>query len=702
MNLDKLLSTIQEAGVVLSLQDRIYIAASNLGLPAERERIRRRLLKYKDEISKVVSVNIEKEIVTLKPPTGIRFDFFDGKLHIVAPYNQDFNRALHDVKGRVWDGAANTVPVQNGIRAIKAVETVFETYIEIDLPDAVFAVVAIDESLHIIKIAALVPNIDVDAIINRFGARYDTFNKTWNVFPTTVKQIDDFVIAVQSKSDIIRFLGNYQAKLAKLKELIIADVARGNEISSLSSQAELSSGEIRSPDGLTPYPFQIVGVKFIETVGGRALIADEMGLGKTVEALLYLYNHPDKLPAVIVVPSCVKINWYRETKKWLNIDENDICIISGKSPTSGMEVPLDKKVYILNYDIINGRFPELLVTGYKTSILDEAHYIKNNKAKRTKAVLELCKRAQSVICLTGTPITNRPIELWTIIEATRNTRVFGGFWEYAKHYCGAFESEYGWDMRGAIHLDELQRKLRESMMIRRLKADVLTQLPEKQRIIVPVAITNRSKYNTAIKNFKKWYKENTDKDLTKGEGLVKVEKLKQLAAEGKMKDLIEFITDTHDNHGKVIVFANHVKCQDALRDAFVADGLNVKLVRSDMNDTERQQNIDEFNEAYDAIIICSLKAAGVGINLQTASVVIFAELGWTAAEHIQAEDRAHRIGQTENVTAFYVISIDTIEEDIWNIIEHKQQISDKTIDIMSGAGESEMGMLAKRMQAILT
>lgn len=666
--------------IALSRQDEMYIAASDINDKRDIERIRRRILKYKRSLNGIWIPILDQPITQLDDPTGIEITRNNGRIHIKTPFNDDLVHRIKRVKGRVWDGSCNTIPCENGVAAIKIVETVFNTYIDVDLPEAIWAGIGMDEALKVVKIAVFVNHDVVRKTIQKFNARYDSFSLTWNITIRSPRQLDDIIEHIRSYPTIFKFISVTDERIARFKTMIVIDTKNKNELFDLSKTVEIDT-DVRCPDGLTPYPFQVVGVKFIEKTNGKTLIADEMGLGKTIQALLYIYNHPDEtLPCIVIVPSCVKIKWFRETVKWLHVNDDAVAMLSGNNSRGDDDAPIDKSVYIMNFDIANGRFAEMLGIPFKTVIIDEAHYCKNPKAKRTKAVLEMCKRARHVICLTGTPIVNRPIELWNILLATKNTHHFGGFMDYAIRYCAAYKGKWGWDYGGASHLDELYQKLREIVMIRRRKKQVLDQLPPKQRIVIPVQITNRGLYNRAMTDFRRWYKEHKHKDLTSAEAAVKIEILRQLTYKGKQDTCLDFIKDAYENDGKVIVFSYHVEFTDLLIEKLTTDDIFVRKIVHGMSDTEKQRNIDEFNESQYGIIVCSLKVANMGIDLQTASTVVFVEFGWAPSEHFQAEDRAHRIGQTESVKVYYIVGIDTIDEDSMEIIENKQQIANRALD----------------------
>jgi len=439
--------------------------------------------------------------------------------------------------------------------------------------------------------------------------------------------------------------------------------------------------KIKTPEGLSLYDFQKVGVLFIEETNGRTLIADEMGLGKTIQALAYLYNHPELRPVLIICPASLKLNWSREVKKWC---EDTTYIIS-----TNKKIPVDYNFYIINYDILHKKLNELKKMDFKVLIIDEAHYIKNPKAKRTNAVLELSKyvrkRDGNIIALTGTPILNKPVELFNILLAI-GILDKSAFWTYANLYCEPEEvyigdGRYITVFNGAANLEHLNRFLRGTVMIRRLKKDVLEQLPDKRRIKISVDIDNRTEYKKAENNFIEWYESIGGEVNSRAELLQRIEALRKLAIKGKIKQCIEFIKNAYENEGKVVVFAHHKHVIEQMYER-LSNELDCNLIKivGGMKVEEKQHAIDTFNNSNNAIIFVSIRAGGEGINLQTANVGIFVELDWTPAILLQAEDRLHRIGQEKTVDIYYLIAEDTIEEYIYKIIKEKFKITTKSLD----------------------
>lgn len=430
-----------------------------------------------------------------------------------------------------------------------------------------------------------------------------------------------------------------------------------NEIKALSNSAAPTQLAI---DGLggTPYPFQIAGVEFLQATGGRAILADEMGLGKTIQAIMYLHNNPDKLPALVICPASVKLNWRREILKWSSILRP--AIAEGKKPSS---IPTDANVIIINWDLLAAW--EKHIGGIKTIIADEAHYAKNPKAQRTQALRELAKRTQHVILMTGTPVVNRPAELWTLLNIVQ-PQTWKSFWEYAQRYCAPKNNGFGWDFSGASNLDELHERIK-TVVCRRTKAQVLPELPEKRRVIVPVEFDQaaRAEYESAIRRYLK---------STKGQinALVEIEAARQAAVKGKLAACLDWIKDMLDANGKLVVFAWHTETIRAIAAAF--PGISV-ILTGETSQVERQTVVDRFQNDDDCrLFIGNIRAAGVGITLTAASAVAFVEFAWTPGEMEQAFDRIHRIGQRDAAIAYYLVGENTIDEDIADLLEQKRLV----------------------------
>jgi SNF2 family DNA or RNA helicase len=433
------------------------------------------------------------------------------------------------------------------------------------------------------------------------------------------------------------------------------------------------------------FPFQKDGVSFIESHAGRALIADEMGLGKTVQALAWLQLHPELRPAVIVAPASLKFNWKKEAENWLS--DPNIEILSGKKSykTTG-------KILIINYDILGEWVENLKKIKPQTLIMDEVHYIKSNKTIRTQAAKELAKGIPHLITLSGTPIMNRPIEMYNAINLIDNT-LFPNAWVYAKRYCGAYNNGYGWDFNGASNTEELHQKLINTCMIRRKKIDVLKDLPEKITSFVPISINNELEYKSAENNFIQYVRETKGNDAavkaSNAEMLTQINLLKQLCIKGKLNGTIEWIENFLESGQKLVVFVTHIDTVNQLMEHFKT------AVRFDgtVSLTDRDKAVTDFQENPNVNLFLGMldsqgKPSGVGITLTAAYATATIEYQWSPGVHDQADDRIHRIGQKNSCINYKLIALNTIEEKIALMLDKKRKVLDSILDGVETESES--------------
>lgn len=439
------------------------------------------------------------------------------------------------------------------------------------------------------------------------------------------------------------------------------------------------------------FKYQQLGVSFIESKHGRALIADEMGLGKTVQALAWLQLHPTVRPAIVVVPASLKLNWLKEANMWMSHPR--VQILSGTSTT----IPIIGEIIIINYDILTHWVDTLLAINPKVLITDECHYYKNNTANRTKAVMRLGKKIPHVIALSGTPIVNRPVEFYNALKLVDAT-LFPNHWNYVHKYCGAHHNGFGWDFSGATNTAELHQKLKASIMIRRLKSEVLTDLPDKIYSYVPFELSNEKEYKHAETDFIQYLRETKgNKAANHAESakvLVEIEGLKQLAVKGKLPQALEWIHNFLENNGKLVLFAVHKLTIDAIMEEF--KDIAVKIDGSvSMNDRDKAVTEFQTNDKI-RLFVGNIKAAGVGLTLTAASNVAILELPWTPGELSQAIDRVHRIGQKDAVTAWYLLAAGTIEEKIATILDTKRGVLDSILD---GQAPEESSLITELMNS---
>jgi hypothetical protein len=415
-------------------------------------------------------------------------------------------------------------------------------------------------------------------------------------------------------------------------------------------------------------PYQWAGVRYA-LERRRTFIADEQGLGKTVEALAAL-EADEAFPAVVVCPAALKLTWEREAARWL--PHRSRTVLNGR----GGAVPAADLV-IVNYEIVAAHREGLLRVGPRALVLDEAHSCKNPRAKRTQAVRRLAQALPPDalrLALTGTPVTNHPEEIVPQLRILGRLEAFGTGARLARRF------------RGPGAEERLHWHLRRTCFIRRLKRDVLPQLPAKRRVVVPVALDNEREYRLAERDVIAWLREQP-LDLSeldakvaaalRAERLAQIGALKRLAARGKLAAAVAWIHDFLASGEPLVVFAHHEEIQDALLRRFPEAGHILGRDRPDA----REAAVRAF-QAGDGpqLLVCSTRTAGHGITLTRASNVAFLELEWTPAAHDQAEDRCHRIGQRDAVTAWYLLAAQTIDETIAELLLAKRSVVDAVTD----------------------
>ena len=429
-------------------------------------------------------------------------------------------------------------------------------------------------------------------------------------------------------------------------------------------------------------PFQRAGVAYL-LAQRRAFLADEQGLGKTIEAMAAL-EADGAYPAIVVCPASLKLNWQRELERWL--PRRQIQVLSG---VGGRDAIAPADVTVVNYDIVAARIEALSALGPRAVVIDESHYCKNPRAQRTQAVGRLASAVAPdglVLALTGTPVMNRPQELISQL------RIIGRLGDFGS---GA---QFGERFRGPDAHHRLHWHLRARCFARRLKVDVLPQLPAKTRAVIPVELDNAPEYRLAEEDIVAWLR-SQPLDLReldakvaaalRAERLVRLNALKLLAARGKLAAALAWIHDFLSSGERLVVFARHREIQRAVLDRFPA-ALHILGADSPLARDASLRDFQSADAASNQLIVCSLEVAGQGITLTRSSNVAFLELDWTPAKHDQAEDRCHRIGQASAVNATYLLAADTIDETIASLLERKRAVIGAVTD---GRAEDEGGVL---------
>ncbi|CAM9872577.1 unnamed protein product [Discosporangium mesarthrocarpum] len=607
-------------------------------------------------------------------------------------------------------------------------------------------------------------------------------------------QVKKWTFPLGSHENLVGALGREGVKVVPVPRAAIAaaTLAVGPSWNS-DAKKEGGEGKDTNPVGLcekkvpkcmldTLAPFQKEGVEFVLRKGGRAMIADEMGLGKTIQAIACAAAYRSDWPLLVIAPSSARFHWQHELLKWLEketLTKEQVIVVCN----SKQELAVDTKVVITSYELVNRMKATLHDFNFGVVVCDECHYLKNARAARTKAIVPLAKKAKRAIFLSGTPALSRPVELFMQLH-TINAKTWANYHDFGMRYCSGKRGKFGWDFSGSSHIPELHALLRATIMVRRLKKDILKHLPPKQRSIVDIGVddgdaqrqlredlallaeqdahlgriakkhvskgtkstkqTNNQlgetlevceQFNIALVTPplvtpppRHWTREGVGEGLRTGLGAragagggagagaaseAGLEEVRGAGAgEGagnggqaaggmdgmSRKDvaqqrrslLMKLFADTgtakipgvlrhvqdilsDDMSGKVLVFAHHKNVLDALDDSVLKKGER-KYIRIDgrTKPKERQGLVEKFqNSPQVRIALLGLTAAGIGITLTAASRVVFAELYWTPAQLLQAEDRCHRIGQASTVQVEYLVAKESLDDALWPLIRQK-------------------------------
>tara|TARA_Y100001951_G_scaffold22809_1_gene17722 strand:- start:3157 stop:5202 length:2046 start_codon:yes stop_codon:yes gene_type:complete len=475
--------------------------------------------------------------------------------------------------------------------------------------------------------------------------------------------------AIASLPEVQTYMDDYAARIA------ISDAAELDDEEVVAEMRERLAG-VFAP-GLELYPFQYVGVRFAELAGGRCLIGDDMGVGKTIQAIGYAALHKEQWPVIVVCPSNVKYNWAKEVRTWM--PDATVEVING------YKGPIEKADFtIINYDIISRRLEQLEQMSFGISILDESHYIKNSKTDRTKATVEIADRSESVLCLSGTAITNRPSEYFTTLNLLRKAQ-FSSWLSYVRRYCSAYNDGFGWKTGGASNIEELHAISRD-FAIRRLKKEVMAELPDKIRQSIPVIPTKveLKEYRQRQRDWGDDYSQIRDsgRSLPAGYVLNMLTDLRHNCGIMKVGPVSEWVIDyKRNNERPIVVFAHHKNVVAPLVSILKLEKLRVDTITGGVKSEKRSEIVDRFQAGEIDVLVCSTLAAKEGLTLTAADTVVFVEREWVPGWEEQAEDRVNRIGQdAQTVHALYFTVEGTIDERFHQLIEQKRAVVKAVLD----------------------
>lgn len=477
-------------------------------------------------------------------------------------------------------------------------------------------------------------------------------------------------------------------------------VARRSETSDVAYEIP----EMQGFDGehymlLSPYKYQLEGVRYALD-HKRCIFGDQPGLGKTLQAICSVVKahkeadvYGDSFPALVICPAALKVNWQREFKKFAGINavildnDNRDCWHRFYEMRRGDGEPC-APVFITNYESLrkffvtevrasnrltmNSIYFDERIKLFKSVIIDESHKCKSGRTQQSKFVEGICKGKRWIFALTGTPVVNNNTDLIQQLKILGRLDDFGGYKHFVSRYCDG--------PKQSSNMRELNYRLWMSCFFRREKSKVLTQLPDKMRQYITCDITNRKEYadaeNDLIKYLRDYKNANDDKiaRAIRGEMMVKMGILKQIAARGKIKAVAEFIHDVIDGGEKLIMFAYLKDVVDALKQEFP----DAVTVTGSDNIKQKQNAVDRFQNDPDCkLIILNYKSGGTGLTLTAASRVGFIEFPWTYSDCEQAEDRAHRNGQKNAVNCYYFIGDKTIDRYMYDVIQTKKDIANE-------------------------
>lgn len=494
--------------------------------------------------------------------------------------------------------------------------------------------------------------------------KWDPVNKLW-------------LVPVEYKSDVLelrkhgfRFAGNIDTREEAIPQII-----------------PLPELTVDIPLKMQLFPFQRNGTAYALDKK-RLIIGDQPGLGKTAQSIAAIYA-AKAFPCLVICPSSLKINWQREWEKWTDV-KSIILSDSTKSTWMRFWEVMNVGVFITNFESLKKYFVQSIdipegkpmrlnhvsfkpsINLFKSVIIDESHRVKSAKAQQTKFSKGIARGKEYILCLTGTPVVNKPKDLIAQLGIIDRIDEFGGYNGFLNRYCGGDKE--------ASNLKELNAKLCNTCFYRRDKSEVLKDLPAKMRQVVYCQIdpAHRHEYSVAetdlrkyLEQFKNMTPEQVDKSM-RGEIMVRIQKLKNISARGKLKDVFEYIDDVIDSGEKLVLFGHLREVLKQVKEMYITKHISV-TGEDDLQD--RQTAIDRFQDNNVPLAICSIQAGGVGITLTAASRVAFIELGWHPAIHDQCEDRCHRIGQTDSVQCTYFLGKDTIDEWVYNMIEEKRAMA---------------------------
>ena len=507
---------------------------------------------------------------------------------------------------------------------------------------------------------------EVKQIILKYKGVFDNSMKLWLIPYVNYELIYSELFQIESLRNKLHKVGSiaqeyYQNK--SLQKLIIRRKKNDEILDYTVDTKERNPNDLPEKIRKSLYNFQMEGIKFGINHHCRFLLADEMGVGKTLQAISLAYIYRESWPVLVVCPGSMKYNWKGEIQTWLGLKDYRINIIN----SSRQKLSQEAYFYIISYDLMRNVIKKMRQMTFDFVILDEAHSIKNKDSLRAKNILPIAVRAKRLIIMTGTPLLAKPYEGYPLLYALRPD-IFCYFKKFAYRYCDPQPTPMGINWSGTSNTKELHWIL-SCLMVRRLKSDVLNQLPPKRRQKIEIATNEK-----VIHELKR-----TRKNVKGRKGTLECY---TLTSKAKIEGVLAYISDIIDAKEKFIVFAYHHEMLDALEKLCKEKRIDYMRIDGTTKQETRYQYVNYFqlNKSCQVAIL-SIIAASTGITLTAAHMVIFAELTWTPSIMIQAEDRVHRIGQkSEFVDIKYLYGKETLDDFILDKLQKKLTIVSTTLD----------------------
>ena len=541
----------------------------------------------------------------------------------------------------------------------------YSDYGRVDKTGIHFQIISdLNVSIEIVPEDLLTP--EVKEIIQKYKGVFDPTMKLWLIPYANYQALYTELFQIESLRNKLHKVGSIAQEYylnKSLEKLIIRRKKEDEILDYTTDTRERNPNELPEKIKKSLYNFQLEGIKFGINHHCRFLLADEMGVGKTLQAISLSYIYRDSWPVLVVCPGSMKYNWKGEIQTWLGLKDYRICILN----SSKQKISQEAYFYIISYDLMRNVIKKMRQISFQFVILDEAHSIKNKDSLRAKNILPIAVRAKRLIIMTGTPLLAKPYEGYPLLYALRPD-IFCYFKKFAYRYCDPQPTPMGINWSGTSNTKELHWIL-SCLMVRRLKRDVLSQLPPKRRQKIWIRTDEKT-----IEEIKK-----TRKNVLGRKGTLECY---SLTSRAKINGVKEYISDIIDAKEKFIVFAYHYEMLNSLEELCKNKKIDYMRIDGNTKQETRYQYVNYFQHNVNCqVAILSIIAASTGITLTATHMVIFAELTWTPSIMIQAEDRVHRIGQkSEFVDIKYLYGPETLDDFILDKLQKKLTIVSTTLD----------------------